>query len=152
MHIKAGILTAIGGILVGASARSTTNSTLSVHYGIVIFPAFQALDVFGPLDVFNMLAFNYNITLTHRLDPRPRLIKAARHATGIQFFRNNSTYTHVRRLSEGSGCTDYPWRAWTICYRCALEPPLQLKRAYWTDEMPLRISARTMGHLVGPKC
>ncbi|KAJ4378387.1 hypothetical protein N0V86_006088 [Didymella sp. IMI 355093] len=34
-----------------------------VHYGILLFPGFQALDVFGPLDVFNSLAMLYNFPM-----------------------------------------------------------------------------------------
>lgn len=30
-----------------------------IHYGMLLFPAFQALDVFGPLDVFNSLSMLY---------------------------------------------------------------------------------------------
>ena len=38
-----------------------------VHYGILLFPGFQALDVFGPLDVFNSLAmlYSYPMRLTN---------------------------------------------------------------------------------------
>lgn len=38
-----------------------------VHYGILLFPGFQALDVFGPLDVFNSLAmlYGYPMRLTN---------------------------------------------------------------------------------------
>jgi hypothetical protein len=32
------------------------NGSKPVHYGVLLFPGFQALDVFGPLDVFNSLA------------------------------------------------------------------------------------------------
>ncbi|KAH7357628.1 class I glutamine amidotransferase-like protein, partial [Pyrenochaeta sp. MPI-SDFR-AT-0127] len=35
-------------------------STKTVHYGVLLFPGFQALDVFGPLDVFNSLAMLYH--------------------------------------------------------------------------------------------
>lgn len=31
----------------------------SLRYGMLVFPAFQALDAFGPLDVLNTLAFEY---------------------------------------------------------------------------------------------
>lgn len=34
-----------------------------VHYGILLFPGFQALDVFGPLDVFNSLAMLYSFPM-----------------------------------------------------------------------------------------
>lgn len=36
-----------------------THDDRPVHYGILLFPGFQALDVFGPLDVFNSLAMLY---------------------------------------------------------------------------------------------
>jgi putative intracellular protease/amidase len=34
-----------------------------VHYGVILFPGFQALDVFGPLDVFNSLSMLYNFPI-----------------------------------------------------------------------------------------
>ncbi|KAF3031900.1 hypothetical protein E8E11_002516 [Didymella keratinophila] len=52
------------------SATSSVNTPLfevsgdkPVHYGILLFPGFQALDVFGPLDVFNSLAMLYNFPM-----------------------------------------------------------------------------------------
>lgn len=59
-----------------SALSSTTNvntplfepqSDKPVHYGILLFPGFQALDVFGPLDVFNSLAmlYNYPMRLTN---------------------------------------------------------------------------------------
>jgi putative intracellular protease/amidase len=39
------------------------NGDRPVHYGILLFPGFQALDVFGPLDVFNSLAMLYNFPM-----------------------------------------------------------------------------------------
>ena len=39
-------------------------SKLPVHYAVVVFPAFQALDVFGALDIFNTLAINYTMHLS----------------------------------------------------------------------------------------
>jgi transcriptional regulator GlxA family with amidase domain len=36
------------------------NGSKPVHYGVLLFPGFQALDVFGPLDVFNSLSMLYN--------------------------------------------------------------------------------------------
>ncbi|KAH7128123.1 DJ-1/PfpI family protein [Dendryphion nanum] len=35
------------------------NGTSPIHYGILLFPGFQALDVYGPLDVLNSLALLY---------------------------------------------------------------------------------------------
>ncbi|KAH7558373.1 hypothetical protein BM1_05645 [Bipolaris maydis] len=36
------------------------NDPKPVRYGVLLFPGFQALDVFGPLDVFNSLAMLYS--------------------------------------------------------------------------------------------
>lgn len=36
------------------------NSPKPIRYGVLLFPGFQALDVFGPLDVFNSLAMLYS--------------------------------------------------------------------------------------------
>ncbi|KAK7049309.1 hypothetical protein VNI00_005910 [Paramarasmius palmivorus] len=38
-------------------------ATLPVSYGMLLFPSFQALDVFGPLDALNLLSFNYPMNL-----------------------------------------------------------------------------------------
>jgi transcriptional regulator GlxA family with amidase domain len=43
-----------------------------VHYGLLVFPGFQALDAYGPLDSFNMLSRNHDISLSiiaQTLDP-----------------------------------------------------------------------------------
>lgn len=60
------------------AAQPTTNGTTNgttktplfethgkdpVHYGMVLFPGFQALDVFGPLDVFNSLSMLYHFPI-----------------------------------------------------------------------------------------
>ncbi|KAK0464178.1 class I glutamine amidotransferase-like protein [Armillaria novae-zelandiae] len=41
-----------------------SNDSVPLNYGIVVFPAFQALDVFGPLDALNMLSFAYPLNLS----------------------------------------------------------------------------------------
>jgi len=38
-------------------------SDVPLRYGIVLFPGFQALDAFGPLDALNTLALNYPLDL-----------------------------------------------------------------------------------------
>ncbi|KAK7457163.1 hypothetical protein VKT23_010463 [Stygiomarasmius scandens] len=51
---------------------NSTNTTLPVNFGLVLYPAFQALDVFGPLDALNILSLNYSINLhllSTTLDP-----------------------------------------------------------------------------------
>ncbi len=49
-------------------------SSKILYYGVLLFPGFQALDVFGPLDVFNSLAMMYHFPtkltmLANTLDP-----------------------------------------------------------------------------------
>jgi transcriptional regulator GlxA family with amidase domain len=49
-----------------------SSATKPVNYGIVLFPGFQILDAFGPLDVLNLLAVSTNINLSvisSALDP-----------------------------------------------------------------------------------
>ncbi|KAF2177231.1 class I glutamine amidotransferase-like protein [Zopfia rhizophila CBS 207.26] len=41
----------------------TNTTALPKHYAILVFPTFQALDVFGPLDVLNTLAMLFNTTM-----------------------------------------------------------------------------------------
>lgn len=42
--------------------RNTT--TLPTHFGLLVFPHFQALDVFGPMDVLNTLSMLYGNSTT----------------------------------------------------------------------------------------
>lgn len=60
-----------------------------VHYGCVIFPGFQALDVFGPLDALNVLSWTHNITLSlisKTLDPVSTVVR------NPKYNRVNSTF------------------------------------------------------------
>uniref|UniRef100_D8Q030 DJ-1/PfpI domain-containing protein n=2 Tax=Schizophyllum commune (strain H4-8 / FGSC 9210) TaxID=578458 RepID=D8Q030_SCHCM len=41
-----------------------STSTLPVNVGVVLFPGFQALDVFGPLDALNILSRSYPLNLS----------------------------------------------------------------------------------------
>ncbi|KAL1758374.1 class I glutamine amidotransferase-like protein [Schizophyllum commune] len=41
-----------------------TTSSLPVNVGMILFPGFQALDVFGPLDALNILSRSYPINLS----------------------------------------------------------------------------------------
>lgn len=50
------------------------NGAKPIQYGVLLFPGFQALDVFGPLDVFNSLSMLYHFPtkltmLAKKLDP-----------------------------------------------------------------------------------
>lgn len=46
-----------------ANARPTTYAPPK-NYGVLLFPGFQALDVFGPLDALNLLALNHQLDLS----------------------------------------------------------------------------------------
>ncbi|KAF9014763.1 class I glutamine amidotransferase-like protein [Hymenopellis radicata] len=41
-----------------------SSQSLPLNYGVVVFPGFQALDVFGPLDALNNFSFSNNIQLS----------------------------------------------------------------------------------------
>ncbi|KAH7392646.1 DJ-1/PfpI family protein [Pyrenochaeta sp. MPI-SDFR-AT-0127] len=42
----------------------TNTTTLPTHFGLLVFPHFQALDVFGPMDVLNTLSMLYGDSTT----------------------------------------------------------------------------------------
>ncbi|KAF1916923.1 DJ-1/PfpI family protein [Ampelomyces quisqualis] len=59
------LLAALPSALGRLSQPPIANTTkLPTHYGLLLFPHFQALDVFGPLDVFNNLAMMYKNSTT----------------------------------------------------------------------------------------
>ncbi|KAF2712108.1 class I glutamine amidotransferase-like protein [Pleomassaria siparia CBS 279.74] len=41
----------------------TNTTALPVHFGLVVFPFYRVLDIFGPFDVFNSLATVYDIPM-----------------------------------------------------------------------------------------
>ncbi|KAB8254138.1 class I glutamine amidotransferase-like protein [Aspergillus pseudonomiae] len=50
----------------------TGSTTPPLHFGVVLFPGFQALDAFGPLDCINVLSWSENVSLSllaSSLDP-----------------------------------------------------------------------------------
>ncbi|KDQ14439.1 hypothetical protein BOTBODRAFT_132252 [Botryobasidium botryosum FD-172 SS1] len=54
------------------SSTHSHRAETPINYGMILFPAFQALDVFGPLDILNTLAFTHPINLAliaSTLDP-----------------------------------------------------------------------------------
>lgn len=63
-----------------------------VHYGVLIFPGFQALDVFGPLDVFNSLSMLYHfpIKLT-MLAKTAEAVETSHQRAGNQMFSHPET-------------------------------------------------------------
>ncbi|KAL2757515.1 hypothetical protein ACRALDRAFT_2099926 [Sodiomyces alcalophilus JCM 7366] len=46
-----------------ASARCGNSTSTPVSFGMVLFPAFQALDVFGPLDILNLFSLSQHMNL-----------------------------------------------------------------------------------------
>ncbi|KAJ4297553.1 hypothetical protein N0V90_005445 [Kalmusia sp. IMI 367209] len=86
----------ISSILIGAlpTAHSepiqppiTNTSVIPINFGLVIFPGFQALDVFGPLDVLNMLSDLYKTNMhldiiSKTLDPASTKLNATGNAFG----------------------------------------------------------------------
>lgn len=84
-----------------SSTTNTTNPTTPlfeiqgespVHYGVILFPGFQALDVFGPLDVFNSLSMLYHFPikmtmLARTADP----VETSHQRAGNQMFSHPET-------------------------------------------------------------
>ncbi|TDZ26088.1 Isonitrile hydratase [Colletotrichum orbiculare MAFF 240422] len=68
------------------SQNNSNGSKKPVSFGIVVFPAFQALDVFGPLDALNLLSRSYDMnlyTIAESLDPvSTKLVPGAQHQPG----------------------------------------------------------------------
>ncbi|KAK6952031.1 hypothetical protein Daesc_006557 [Daldinia eschscholtzii] len=55
------------------------------RFAVALFPGFQALDVFGPLDILNMLSKTRRLSLeiySATLDPVPTLTPSSGHSTG----------------------------------------------------------------------
>jgi putative intracellular protease/amidase len=58
-------LVAFGSTLARPTQPEITNTTtLPTHYGLLVFPHYQALDIFGPMDVLNTLFMQYRNTTT----------------------------------------------------------------------------------------
>ncbi|KAJ3881600.1 class I glutamine amidotransferase-like protein [Lentinula edodes] len=45
-------------------SESTEPKVLPVNFGLLVFPTFQALDAFGPLDVLNLLSLSFPMNLS----------------------------------------------------------------------------------------
>ncbi|KAI9876947.1 MAG: hypothetical protein M1830_005233 [Pleopsidium flavum] len=57
---------------VGPVSAASNNSSYPSNYGVVLFPAFEALDVFGPLQALNVLSRSHHMNLAliaSTLDP-----------------------------------------------------------------------------------
>jgi transcriptional regulator GlxA family with amidase domain len=63
-----------------------------VHYGVLLFPGFQALDVFGPLDVFNSLSMLYHFPIKLTMLARTtEAVETSHQRAGNQMFSHPET-------------------------------------------------------------
>jgi transcriptional regulator GlxA family with amidase domain len=63
-----------------------------VHYGVLLFPGFQALDVFGPLDVFNSLSMLYHFPVKLTMLARTtEAVETSHQRAGNQMFSHPET-------------------------------------------------------------
>lgn len=68
VHLSAIACTLLSGCLSSPTQPPIKNTTtLPIHYGLVLFPHYQALDIFGPMDVLNTLFMGNNATTTPAL-------------------------------------------------------------------------------------
>ncbi|KAJ7471880.1 hypothetical protein FB451DRAFT_1559092 [Mycena latifolia] len=91
-------------------AFAATNTSVPVSFEIVLFPAFQALDVFGPLDALNLL-FQYPLNLSliaATLDPVSTAPRSAPHE--LERLRIRRADAHVRARAAARRA-DRPGRA-----------------------------------------
>lgn len=58
------ILLFVTNLVYATDATRDTPHPLPVNYGILLYPGFQALDVFGPLDILNMLSLQTSLNLS----------------------------------------------------------------------------------------
>lgn len=92
---------------ISGDSKATTNGTThtapktplfeiqgktAVHYGVLLFPGFQALDVFGPLDVFNSLSMLYHFPIKMTmLAKTPDAVETSHQRAGNQMFSHADT-------------------------------------------------------------
>ncbi|KAI4525261.1 class I glutamine amidotransferase-like protein, partial [Schizophyllum commune Loenen D] len=90
-------LAALAGL--ACAQDNSTNSTLPVNFGMVLFPSFQALDVFGPLDALNLLSMQYPLNLylisSTTLDPVSTKARSAGMNTHNSNFSEAIAPTHT---------------------------------------------------------
>jgi transcriptional regulator GlxA family with amidase domain len=81
--------------MASVGARDSPSRSLPVNFGVALFPGFQAIDVFGPIDAFNLMSWSYEMNLSilaETLDPVTTLTKAANKSS--HFFETvNPTHT-----------------------------------------------------------
>ncbi|KAF8075222.1 DJ-1/PfpI family protein [Lyophyllum atratum] len=79
------------------SKEGRPKGPVPVNFGIVVFPGFQALDAFGPLDALNTLSFMFPLKLSilaATLDPVSTKPPGIKHPLGSDFGQSiNPTHT-----------------------------------------------------------
>ena len=109
------VIAALPSVFAAPQQPEFTNSTeLPTHFAMLLLPHFQALDVFGPLDVLNTLSMLYGnrtamtLTLLSRtMDPVGTTIKGM-HGKGNfgEEILPTNTFAHV--LGKKKNCPDKP--------------------------------------------
>ncbi|KAF1949215.1 DJ-1/PfpI family protein [Byssothecium circinans] len=105
------LLGALPAVLAIPSQPAITNTTnLPVHFGLLVFPGFQALDVFGPMDVLNTFAMVYNRTMhlsviSKTMEPVSTVIKktTSMNMSHSSFGESIMPTTTIQAL-QNSGC------------------------------------------------
>ena len=105
------LLAAIPSTIAAPQQPEFTNTTvLPTHFAMILFPHFQALDVFGPLDVLNTLSMLYGnktaMTLTllsKTMDPVETSIKGM-HGKGNFLEEVLPTNTFAKVLGKKNSC------------------------------------------------
>ncbi|KAF1977920.1 class I glutamine amidotransferase-like protein [Bimuria novae-zelandiae CBS 107.79] len=103
------LLSALPTALSAPTLPPLNTSTLAVTFGMLVFPGFQALDVFGPLDVLNSLSSLYNLpaTIGMHLDilaATPGPVSTALNASGGSFGQEIVVSTTFEQfMAEGRG-------------------------------------------------
>jgi putative intracellular protease/amidase len=75
MHLlkaKSFLLLAAASLIKAQNGTAKSNSSVPMRFGMIVFPAFTPLDVFGPLDIFNGFSLTQHMNLSiiaKTLDP-----------------------------------------------------------------------------------
>ncbi|KAJ1325682.1 cyclohexyl-isocyanide hydratase [Microdochium nivale] len=78
------------------TVRTVTNASIPVRFGMILFPAFTPLDVFGPLDMLNSLSLTQHMELfliAKTLDPVSTRLK--NHQQANSSFSQSVVPTHT---------------------------------------------------------
>jgi hypothetical protein len=106
-HNVAPLIAAIPSVLAASPLRPELGNTtaLPTHFAMLLIPEFQALDVFGPLDVLNTLSMLYKNVTTMRLSVISRSMDpvATTNRTGKGYFGQDILPTTTMQQILGGG-------------------------------------------------